>query len=356
MKRSLRMGVAGFGLVVALAASGAEARTAAQPSVSQMVGQLMFVPMHGTVPSKYFLARIRSGQIGGVILYANNYGPAGPAALVKQLQRTALQAGRPRLLIGIDQEGGIVKRLPGAPTLAPSQMATTSVARTQGAATARNLRAYGIQVDFAPVLDIGHGGFITSRTFGSTPAQVALRATAFARGLSLGGVAATGKHFPGLGYAPTNTDKTQTVVRASASQLNADLAPYRTAIAAGLPIVMVSTAAYPSLGVKVPAACSRAVVTGLLRGQLGFHGVVVTDALDTADVSAYWPTPQASVRAIGAGVDMVLAGGGTGRAKSDTSIASYDALVNAVKTGTLSRSTVAAAYARVLALKRTLSY
>src|SRR5215469_13827120 len=109
MKRSLRMGVAGFGLVVALAASGAEARTAAQPSVSQMVGQLMFVPMHGTVPSKYFLARIRSGQIGGVILYANNYGPAGPAALVKQLQRTALQAGRPRLLIGIDQEGGIVK-------------------------------------------------------------------------------------------------------------------------------------------------------------------------------------------------------------------------------------------------------
>src|SRR5262249_30843233 len=154
------------------------------------------------------------------VLYANNYGPAGPAALIKQLQQTALRAGRPRLLIGIDQEGGIVKRLPGAPALSPSQMTTTSVTRAQGAATARNLRANGIDVDFAPVLDIGHGGFITSRTFGSSPSQVALRATAFARGLSLGGVAATGKHFPGLGYAWTNTDKTQTIVRASVSQLN----------------------------------------------------------------------------------------------------------------------------------------
>lgn len=356
MKRLLRMGVAGLVAVAALAASGADASTDVQPSIGQMVGQLMFVPMHGTVPSKYFLARIRSGQIGGVILYSTNFGPAGPAALIRQLQQTALQAGRPRLLIGIDQEGGIVKRLPGAPRLSAQQMTTTSVARAQGTATARNLRSYGIEVDFAPVMDIGHGGFITSRTFGSTPSQVALRATAFARGLSLGGVAATGKHFPGLGYAWTNTDKTQTIVRATAAQLNADLLPYRKAIAAGLPMVMISTAAYPSLGVNVPAACSSAVVTGLLRRQLGFDGVVVTDALDTADVGAYWPTPQAAVKSIAAGVDMVLAGGGTGRAKNDTSIASYNALVNAAQTGALPRRTVAAAYARVLALKRTLSY
>jgi beta-N-acetylhexosaminidase len=205
-------------------------------------------------------------------------------------------------------------------------------------------------------MDIGHGGFITSRTFGSTPSQVALRATAFVHGLSLGGVAATGKHFPGLGYAATNTDNTRTVVHASATQLNADLLPYRKAIAAGLQMVMISTAAYPSLGVNVPAACSSAVVARLLRRQLGFHGVVVTDALDTPNVSAYWPTPQAVVRSIAAGVDMVLAGGGTGRAANDTSIASYNALVDAVKTGALPRGTVAAAYARVLALKRTLSY
>ena len=356
MKRSLRIGVAGFAAVVALASGGADARTVAAPSIRQMVGQLMFVPMHGTVPSKYFLARIRSGQIGGVILYSNNYGPSGPAALVEQLQRTAVHAGRPRLLIGIDQEGGTVKRLPGAPTLSPQQMTATSVARAQGTATARNLRGYGIDVDFAPVLDIGHGGFITSRTFGNTPSQVALRTVAFARGLSLGGVAATGKHFPGLGYAWTNTDKTQTIVHATSAQLDADLLPYRKAIAAGLPMVMVSTAAYPALGVNVPAACSSSIVTRLLRRQLGFHGVVVTDALDTADVSAYWPTPQAAVKAIGAGVDMVLAGGGTGRAASDTSIASYNALVNAVKTGSLPRSTVAAAYNRVVALKRTLGY
>jgi len=354
LPRTLRIGTVSFAALVALAAGGAAAGPVPPPSVEQMVGQLLFVPMHGTVPGKYFLARIRNGQIGGVILYRNNYGPAGPEALIAQLQRAALQAGKPRLLIGIDQEGGIVKRLAGAPTIAPSQMTTAATAQAQGQATARSLRGYGIEVDFAPVLDIGHGGFITSRTFGSTPSLVATRAGAFAQGLSI--VVATGKHFPGLGYASTNTDNTRTLVHATAAQLNADLLPYRRAIRNGLKMVMVSTAAYPSLGVNVPAACSSTVVTKMLRQQLGFHGVVVTDALDTADVGAYWPTPQAAVRAIAAGVDMVLAGGGTGRASSDTSIASYNALVNAVKTGTLSRQTVAAAYARVLALKRTLSY
>ena len=339
-----------------LAVGGSGARRVAEPSLGQMVGQLMFVRMPGTVPSASFLSRVRRGEIGGVVLYSDNYGAAGPAALVNQLQQAAAKAGQPRLLIAIDQEGGIVRRLAGPPTRSPQQMTTTSVARTQGLATARNLRGYGIDVDFAPVLDIGRGGFITSRTFGSTPRDVAFRGTAFARGLALGGVAATGKHFPGLGYAWTNTDKARTIVRATASQLNADLEPYRKAIASGLPMVMVSTAVYPSLGVDVPAACSTKVVTQMLRKQLGFRGVVVTDALDTPDVNAYWPTPTAAVKAIGAGVDMVLAGGGTGRTADSTSNAAYRAIVAAAKSGALPRATVAAAYGRVLALKQTLPY
>jgi beta-N-acetylhexosaminidase len=228
------------------------------------------------------------------------------------------------------------------------------VARAQGRATAYSLLGYGIDVDFAPVLDIGRGGFITSRTFGSTPQDVALRGTAFARGLALGGVIASGKHFPGLGYARTNTDRAQTIVHATAPQLQADLLPYQKAIASGLPMVMVSTAIYPSLGVDIPAACAKRIVTGLLRQQLGFRGVVVTDALATPNVNAYYPTSTAAVKAIGAGVDMVIAGGGTGRTANRTSEAVYAALVDAANRGTLSRSTVSAAYARVLALKRTL--
>jgi beta-N-acetylhexosaminidase len=353
--RTLRIAAACFALATALAAAGADARTTAGPTTGQLVGQLVFVRMPGTTPTASFLARISRGEIGGVVLYGDNYGSAGPAELVNELRQAAASGGQPRLLIGIDQEGGDVRRLPGPPTRSPQQMTTTSVARAQGRATAYSLRGYGIDVDFAPVLDIGRGGFITSRTFGSTPSDVAFRGTAFAHGLALGGVIASGKHFPGLGYAATNTDRAQTIVHATAPQLEADLLPYRKAIAAGLPMVMVSTAIYPSLGVNVPAACAKRIVTGLLRQELGFHGVVVTDALATPNVNAYWPTTTAAVKAIGAGVDMVIAGGGTGRTANKTSEAVYRALVAAVNSGALSRTQVAGSYARVLALKRTLS-
>jgi beta-N-acetylhexosaminidase len=336
-----------------LAATGAEARAVAQPSVTRMAGQLMIVRMVGRGPSGEFLARISRGEIGGVVLYDDNYGAAGPTLLVRRLQRAAAEGGQPRLLIAIDQEGGNVKRLAGPPTVAPSEMTSAAVARDQGRETARNLRGYGIDVDFAPVLDVGHGGFIAGRTFGDTPADVATRAVAFARGLALGGVVATAKHFPGLGYARANTDKAREIIRASAPQLNADLLPYKRAISAGLPMVMVSTALYPRFGIHVPAACSPTAVTQLLRERLGFRGVVVTDTLYSPAVNAYKPTPQAAVAAIAAGVDIVLPGGSTSTADA-MSKGAYRAIVAAVKSGALPQSTVAAAYDRVLKLKRSL--
>jgi beta-N-acetylhexosaminidase len=336
-----------------IAATASASRPAASPSVAQMAGQLLLVRMTGRTPSPTFLARVRRGEISGVVLYGDNYGPAGPTLLIRKLQRAAAEGGRPRLLIAIDQEGGSVKRLPGPPTIAPREMTTATVAQAQGRETARNLRGYGIDVDFAPVLDVGHGGFIAGRTFGDTPAEVATRAVAFARGLALGGGVATAKHFPGLGYARANTDKARAIIRASAPQLNADLVPYKRAIAAGLPMVMVSTALYPRFGIHVPAACSPTAVTQLLRERLGFRGVVVTDTLYSPAVNAYKATPQAAVAAIAAGVDIVLPGGST-RTADAMSEGAYRAIVAAVKSGALPQSNVAAAYARVLALKRSL--
>jgi beta-N-acetylhexosaminidase len=190
------------------------------------------------------------------------------------------------------------------------------------------------------------------RTFGGTPLQVATRGGAFARGLAAGGVLATGKHFPGLGYAASSTDDAPTIVRASLEQLDADLLPYRTAIPAGLKVMMVATAIYPALDAAVPAACSPRVVTQLLRRDLGFRGVVITDDLKTAGVNEYLSTPRAAVKAIGAGVDMVLAAGVTGQFADRTSEAAYRAIVRATDRGELSRSQVDRAYERVLALKR----
>jgi beta-N-acetylhexosaminidase len=339
--------------VLFVAATASAARPAGSPSVAQMAGQLLLVRMTGRTPSPSFLARIRRGEVGGVVLYADNYGAAGPTLLIRKLQRAAAQGGQPRLLVAIDQEGGGVKRLGGPPTLAPSAMTTAAIAQAQGRETARNLRGYGIDVDLAPVLDVGRGGFITDRSFGDTPREVATRAVAFARGLALGGVVATAKHFPGLGYARANTDNARAVIGVSAPKLNADLLPYRRAIAAGVPMVMMSTAVYPKFGIHVPAACSPAAVTEVLRERLGFSGVVVTDTLYSPAVNAYKPTPQAAVAAIAAGVDIVVPGGSVNTADA-VSDGAYRAIVGAVDTGALPRHKLAAAYARVIALKRSL--
>jgi beta-N-acetylhexosaminidase len=233
-------------------------------------------------------------------------------------------------------------------------MRTPAIAEAQGLATARNLRRYGINADLAPVLDVGRGGFITPRTFGSTPAEVAARGPAFAVGLARGHVLATGKHFPGLGYANLNTDASFETVRATRTKLTSDLAPFRAAIKAAIPMVMVSSAVYPSLAPAVPAVCSTQIVRDLLRRQLRFDGVVISDALQTPAVNRYFPTPEAARRAVAAGVDMVLAAGVTGdHADTDgASIPTYNALVAAAQSNRLERATVHAAYSRVLALKR----
>jgi beta-N-acetylhexosaminidase len=343
--------------VFAVALPAASSAEPATPGVRDAIGQLMLVRMHGRTPSPSFLARIRRGEIGGVVLFTDNYGARGPAGLIASLQRAARRGGRPPLLIAIDQEGGFVKRLAGPPSLAPPQMRSATIARAQGFATARSLRRFGINLDLAPVLDVGRGGFIAPRTFGSTPAQAAARGAAFARGLAQGGIAASGKHFPGLGYATLSTDVSAETIRATRAQLLADLAPFRAAISAGIGTVMVSTAVYPALAPGVPAADSSAIVSGLLRKRLGFRGVVISDALDTPAVHRSFSTPEAARRAVAAGVDLVLAAGDTGDyADTDgVSTSTYDALVEAVRSGRLAEGPVQAAYSRVLALKARLA-
>jgi beta-N-acetylhexosaminidase len=310
--------------------------------------------MAGSTPSPAFLERIRRGEIGGVVLYSENYGPAGPAALIAQLQAAAHQGGNPRLLIAIDQEGGIVKRLPGPPTLAPPQMDVPVIAQAQGRETGLNLAHYGINVDFAPVLDIGRGGFITPRTFGSTAAQVTSRAVAFLHGLLSAGVMPTAKHFPGLGYATTTTDDGAVAVTATRAELIADLAPYRAAIAARVPLIMVSTASYPGLRFDGPAALSATIVNGLLRGSLGYTGVVITDALDSPAITTHLTVPAAAVAALNSGVDMVLAAGTTSGDANQVSTATFSRVLHGVAEGRITRTTLEHAYDRILALKRRL--
>jgi beta-N-acetylhexosaminidase len=362
MKRLGRCTVVVMLAVAAVASArpsgGASAPSAAgaspQPTLAQLVGQHLLVRMRGTSPSRSFLRRVTLGQVGGVVLFGDNVSLNGVGLLVARLQAAARAGGQLPLLIAIDQEGGAVKRLAGPPTLAPAAMRPSSTAYLQGLATARSLKLSRIGVDLAPVLDVptSSRSFIYPRAFSSDPADVSARGVAFARGLVRGGVAATAKHFPGLGRLATSTDFHPGRVDAGGGALARDLAPFRAAVRAGVPAVMVGTAVYPAYDATAPAACSRAIVTSLLRRSLGFRGVTFSDDLDTGGVRPFFAPSTAAVRAVQAGIDMVYVAGVGGSGGAAVGERAYAAILRAARTGAIGGAQLRASYARIARLKQ----
>jgi len=331
-------------------------RSAIGPNLSQLVGQRLIVAMDGTtVPSPGLLGRIRRGEIGGVILFGRNVTTAAALkVLTKQLRGAATAGGQPPLLIAVDQEGGSIKRIPWAPpTLSPPQMGAdgrTSTARSQGAATGVALAGLGINVDLAPVADVP--AFSSSiinkqgRAFSFNPSVVSALTNAFAEGLESEGVLPTMKHFPGLGYAKSNTDTSVVTITASKTALAPGLEPYRAAVANHLPIVMLSNATYTAYDRANAAGWSRAIGTTLLRGDLGFRGVTMTDSLDGTAHARGVTSASLALRAARAGMDLILL---TGSQASSGAV--FDTLYQAAKNGTLDRTAMLASYARILHLK-----
>jgi len=225
-----------------------------------------------------------------------------------ELQQAACTRGEP-LLIAVDQEGGMVRRLAWAPpTEAPGDMKSPADAHAQAAGAASALESVGIDVDLAPVLGTPatRGNFLGSRAFSRSASRNATMGRAFVRGLQQNGVAGTAKHFPGLGLASGNTDNGQIVIGAPAWKLRKGLQPFQSAIKAGVQLVMVGTAVYPALDPsRKPAAFSQKIIEGLLRKQLGFKGVTVTDSLTAPAAEAI---PHTATRAMLAGSDLLLFG------------------------------------------------
>jgi beta-N-acetylhexosaminidase len=260
-------------------------------------------------PSARFLARIRNGKMGGVVLLGNGWLARSTAATVtSELQQAACTRGEP-LLIAVDQEGGLVRRLFWAPpTEAPDQMTSASIAEAQASETATALHSVGIDVDFAPVVDTPSSphNFLGSRAFSRSRTWNAAMARAFVDGLQTHGIAATAKHFPGLGLASGNTDHGRIVIGSAAWKVRQGLLPFHSAIQAGVKLVMLSTAIYPNLDPSdKPAAFSPKIVHGILRQQLGFQGVTVTDTLTSPAADAI---PHTATRAMLAGSDLLIFG------------------------------------------------
>jgi len=328
---------------------------AAAPTTAQMVGQRMVVAVAGTTAKPAILARIRAGQVGGVILFGDNIRTATQLRrLTARLQKAARAGGRPRLLIATDQEGGLVRRLPWAPPRASAQqLGATSAAHIQtvGRRAGTALRAAGINVDLAPVADVpsSSSNFLQAqhRAYSTSRFSVAADAAAFAQGLEAGRVQPAFKHFPGLGRAgPVSTDEGLVEIGASRTQIRHGLLPYEVARRRALhPVVMLSTAVYPALSPRA-AAWSKAIAGTLLRHDLGFKGATITDSLTSAAAVRRTSASALAVKSARVGVDLLLV---TGPASS--SRAAYTAVLQAARSGAIPLANLRASYARILKLK-----
>lgn len=346
--------VAAVGLAAAAVPAGVEQH---QPSPGALVGQRVMVGMTGTTPDGALLGAVGRGEVGGVVLYGANVRSAPQVrALTGRLQAAARGGHRPRLLIAVDQEGGQVKRLSFAgPSLAPPDMGARgrATAEAQGRLTARGLRAVGINLDLAPLVDVPRrrSAFIwqEGRAFSFSSRRVASAAGGFAAGLGHGGVAAAFKHFPGLGRVTTDTDRVPAIVEGSRASFAPDLRPYRAAFARGLPpVVMLATARYPAWDATRPAPWSPRIAGALLRHELAFRGVTITDSLNAPSAANLLPPPRAGLATLRTGTDIAL--------YSDPSVRGpvHRLLLAAAHDGRLSRRDLLASYDRILALKRRL--
>jgi beta-N-acetylhexosaminidase len=365
MRRAAALAVA----VVALAGCGGKSdRTASTAAASrapaagtksaltpeQLAGQHVVFPFAGRTPPRALLARIRRGEAAGVIFLGANLGtPAQVHAMTRRLRAVPRPPGlRAPLLLMVDQEGGSVQRLPGGPSRSAPAMAATgdpAVARAEGRAAAATLRAAGMNVDLAPVVDVVRPEsalHAEGRGFGFSSRSASRFGAAFARGLREGGVAATAKHFPGFGAAVSNTDAGAVRIATSLRELRAvDRAPFRAAIGAGAGLVMLSSAIYPALS-AAPAVLSPRVVQRELRDGLGFDGVTISDDLEAPAFAPRGGAGGAALQATRAGVDLLLfARTYTGAARASA------ALARAIRSGAIDREALDASLRRVLALR-----
>jgi beta-N-acetylhexosaminidase len=302
----------------------------------------------GPEPDPELRALVNEGVLGA-ILFARNVGtPEETARRVATLKRWA---ARP-FPVSVDQEGGRVARFRGGPfaRLPPMRTVGTGedleVARAVGRVLAFELRALGIDWDFAPVLDVDtepKNPVIGDRSFGRDPDLVARMGVALAEGLESGGVASCGKHFPGHGDTTQDSHHVLPVLPHGLERLNAvELVPFRAYAHAGLASVMTAHVRFPALGEDLPATMSQPAMQGLLRGAVGFRGVAVSDDLE---MKAIADPPQAAVQAVRAGVDVLLVCHHAGMQRQV-----LDALEAAARAGTISTERLAEAHRRIDAL------
>jgi beta-N-acetylhexosaminidase len=319
-----------------------------------MCGQLLCVGFDGPTAPEELLGRIARSEVGTVILFRPNVqSPAQLAALVATL-RAAAPADLP-LVVAADQEGGLVQRVRAPATEWPPMMSVAGagnveISRAVGRALADELRLFGIGWDFAPVLDVHtnpENPVIGNRAFGTTAADVVTHALAFWDGLRGAGVLGCGKHFPGHGDTLVDSHHDLPSVRHDQQRLRSvELAPFVAAIAAGAEALMTAHVVYPAFDPDLPATLSHRIATQLLRDELGYAGLLVSDDLGMRAVADRWPIEEIVRRGLLAGIDHFIL-----RGPAERQVAAHEGLVRAAQQDAAVRARVEQSFARVRAFK-----
>lgn len=334
----------------------------ASMSLREKVGQMVMTGIEGFEPGIDARTLIGEHKVGGVILFSRNIQSATQTAgLINRLQAMAVDQGGVPLLVAVDQEGGTVMRVPDA-TLVPGNMALgaardAGLAYRVGLRIGEELRAMGFNVNFAPVLDVNNNPqnpVIGVRSFGEEPELVTELGLAMIRGLQDAGVLATAKHFPGHGDTAVDSHIDLPAVPHDRARLDqVELAPFRAAIENGVAGIMSAHVTFPAIDPTpgLPATLSKPVLTGLLREELGFEGLIFTDAMEMGAITSRYGIGRAAVMAVLAGADVVLVGW-----PSDWRMALevVTALQEAAESGVIPEERIDASVARILAAKKRL--
>jgi beta-N-acetylhexosaminidase len=333
-------------------------------SLAQLAGQRVIYSYRGLAPPAELLGLIRHGEAAGVIFFSHNIASQPQIAKVigelEQANSSPLNPVREPLLLMTDQEGGMIRRMAGAPLLSERQIGAAgdpaAASSAAGASAAVNLRAAGMNVNLAPVLDVYRqpGDFDDQygRSYSTDSAAVSVLGADFITAQQHASVAATAKHFPGLGAATRkqDTDKVPVTISQPASVIRStDELPYKAAIAAGVRLVMLSWAVYPALAPGRPAGLSS-VIVGDLRRRLGFQGVTITDALEAGALRPFGTIQNRSRLAAAAGMDLLLCSQ-QGYTEGAQAVAGLEA---GYRDGQLGQRAFTAAVQRVLALRASL--
>lgn len=276
-------------------------------------GQLLMLGIPGPEVDEVALELVRHLKVGGIILFSRNLkSPEQVWQLTHDLQREAREAGSPPLLVALDQEGGPVQRLKAPFTLIPAarelgRTATPEEVEELAWRVARELALVGVNLNLAPVLDVARSAACPQwpRSYSSDPERVARYALAAITGYLAGGVLPVAKHFPGLGDTLADSHEVLPLALSGDAHREADLLPFREAVAAGVPAIMSAHLLVPQWG-EFPATLSAVALQSWLRQKLGFQGVVITDDLEMGAIAGQLPVAQAARQALTAGADLLL--------------------------------------------------